>query len=272
MVADTNNCSTTIPFNIGQPPPLVIDALQVTPETCPGSCDGTLTVVDPEGVAYALGGIVQPEPTFTALCAGPYAVTMVNAQGCSASSVGTILSPPPVEAGFIFSPDTIFVDDPSVHFINLSSPNAVTFDWDFAGLGSSTAFGPDFTFPGGLGAVYDVCLTAMDANGCTDEACVPIPVFDLLLVFVPNAFSPNGDGVNDTFLPIFNLPWVVDYQFMVFNRWGEQIFGTDLPGKPWKGDYLNVGSETEVYVWKLICKDQLSGERIERIGHVTLLK
>ena len=65
---------------------------------------------------------------------------------------------------------------------------------------------------------------------------------------------------------------MVDYKFMVFDRWGEQIFGTDLPGKPWNGDYSDVTSKTEVYVWKLVCRDQLSGDLIERIGHVTLLK
>jgi gliding motility-associated-like protein len=271
-VLDTNACSMAVPFVIGEPEPLVIDAITTTPETCPGSCDGSLTVIDPEGVEYALAGVLQASPTFTGLCAGVYSVTMVDASGCEAVSSANVASPPPVLADFVFAPDTIFIDDPLVEFFNRSTPNAANFAWDFAGLGTSTEANPSFTFPGGLGGVYDVCLTAYDANGCPDSVCAPIEVFDLLIVFVPNAFSPNGDGINDTFLPVFNLPWVVDYQFMVFNRWGEQIFGTDLPGKPWMGDYLNVESETEVYVWKLICKDALSGERIERIGHVTLLK
>ena len=126
--------------------------------------------------------------------------------------------------------------------------------------------------PGGLGGVYEVCLTAADANGCAQTICTPLAVHDLLMVFVPNAFSPNGDGFNDEFLPIFNLPQVKDYQFMVFNRWGEQIFGTDQPGKPWDGGYGGVVSQVDVYVWKLSCKDALSGEPIERVGHVTIVK
>ena len=206
------------------------------------------------------------------LCAGAYSVIMVDTNGCIANSSGVILSPPPVIPAFAFAPDTVFVDDPTVDLVNLSSPNAITFNWSFQDLGTSTERSPTFTFPNGLGGVYTVCLTAFDANGCSNEICLPIQVFDLLQVSVPNAFSPNGDGINDDFLPIFNLPWVVDYKFMVFNRWGEQIFGTDLPGKPWNGDYSDVTSQTEVYVWKLICRDQLSGDLIERIGHVTLLK
>ena len=272
LVADTNGCSTSAPFIIGQPAPLVIDAVTVTAETCPGSCDGTLTIVDVEGVVFGLGNSLQPDNTFHGLCAGAYPVTMVDAQGCIATSIGMVPSPPPVIASFVYSPDTIFVDDTEVDFINNYSPNAVTFSWAFADLGTSTDRSPTFFFPSGLGAVYTVCLTAADANGCSNEICFPVPIFDLLMVNVPNAFTPNGDGINDDFLPIFNLPWVVDYKFMVFNRWGEQIFGTDQPGKPWNGSYSDVVSKEEVYVWKLICRDHLSGELIERIGHVTLLK
>jgi len=94
----------------------------------------------------------------------------------------------------------------------------------------------------------------------------------VLAVHVPNAFTPNGDGINDEFLPIFNVPQVKDYEFLVFNRWGEQIFGTDLPGKPWDGSYGGVVSQVDVYVWKLICKDAITGELIERIGHVTIVE
>ncbi|MBK8582438.1 MAG: gliding motility-associated C-terminal domain-containing protein [Flavobacteriales bacterium] len=120
--------------------------------------------------------------------------------------------------------------------------------------------------------MYEVCLTASDANGCPDTYCAPIEVFDLLLVFVPNAFSPNGDGRNDGFCPIFNLPWVVEYEFTIFDRWGELLFLSETVGETWGGMYGGELSKTEVYVWKLTCRDQLSGELIERVGHVTLLK
>ncbi|MBK7484044.1 MAG: gliding motility-associated C-terminal domain-containing protein [Flavobacteriales bacterium] len=271
-VLDTNACDVTVPFIIGEPEPLMIDVITTTPETCPGSCDGTLTVIDPEGTLFSIGATYAEANLFTGLCSGPYAVQMMNASGCVANGAGVVGSPSPVLADFVFGPDTVFIDDPVVDFANHSTPNAITFHWDFGGIGSSTDADPTFTFPGGLGDLYEVCLTAMDANGCADSICAPVDVLDILIVYVPNAFSPNGDGVNDDFLPIFNLPWVVDYQFMVFNRWGEQIFGTDLPGKPWNGNYSDVVSQEDVYVWKLICRDKFSGERIERIGHVTLLK
>jgi subtilisin-like proprotein convertase family protein len=54
-VLDTNACNVTIPFIISEPEPLMIDAITTTPETCPGSCDGTLTVIDPEGTLFTVG-------------------------------------------------------------------------------------------------------------------------------------------------------------------------------------------------------------------------
>ena len=271
-VVDTNGCSTASPFTIGQPVPLVIDNVTTTSETCLGTCDGTLTISDVEGASFSIGTEQQVGNVFTSLCGGNYSVTMVDGQGCTANAVGTVAGPLPVITNFVFAPDTVFIDEPLVYFGNASSQNALTFTWDFGGLGSSTESSPTYLFPDHEGGIYTVCLTAYDVNGCSSEFCLPIPIFDLLTVSVPNAFTPNGDGINDDFLPIFNLPWVVDYKFMVFNRWGEQIFGTDQPGKPWNGSYSDVVAKEEVYVWKLVCRDQLSGDLIERIGHVTLLK
>jgi gliding motility-associated-like protein len=272
LVADTNGCNVNIPFTIGQPAPLVIDGITTTPETCPGSCDGTITVVDPEGVLFTTLGSQQTSPTFTGLCAGDHPFIMTDEDGCTASASATITSPPPVIAGFTFLPDTIFISDPAVTFLNTSSGNAVSFTWTFGNAGTSTERNPSFLFPDRQADIYEVCLTARDANGCPNQVCLPLPIYDVLLVYVPNAFSPNGDGRNDVFLPVFNLPQVKDYQFMVFNRWGEQIFGTDQPGKPWDGGYSGVSSQVDVYVWKLTCKDALSGEPIERVGHVTIVK
>ncbi|MBL7952808.1 MAG: gliding motility-associated C-terminal domain-containing protein [Flavobacteriales bacterium] len=272
IVADTNGCNMNVPFIIEEPVPLLIDDLIATPETCPGSCDGTITVVNPEGVWFIIQGSSQTSPIFSGLCAGEHHFIMGDADGCTASGTAIVLSPPPVVAGFTFSPDTILISDPAVHFVNTSSVNAVSFAWNFGNAGTSTEENPAFVFPDGQADIYEVCLTARDANGCPHQVCLPLPIYDVLLVHVPNAFSPNGDGHNDEFLPVFNLPQVKDYQFMVFNRWGERIFGTDLPGKPWDGGYSGVRSQVDVYVWKLTCKDALSGEPIERVGHVTIVQ
>jgi gliding motility-associated-like protein len=274
-VLDVNNCSATAPFTIGEPVALDIDAIAAVNETCPGSCDGTITIADPQGAQYSItgGNSYQTGTLFGDLCPGEYAIVMMDANGCTATGIATIGTPPPVIAYFTFSPDSLLASDPEAQFNNLSSPNATAFTWDFAGLGSSTATSPTYTFPGTLGGVYTVCLTATDANGCPDTYCAPVQVFDALLVHVANVFTPNDDGINEGFAPVFNMTWAVgDYEFLIFNRWGELLYETHVVDEKWNGIHGGGTVETEVFVWKLRCRDRLTRQWIERIGHVTVLK
>ncbi|MBP6697946.1 MAG: gliding motility-associated C-terminal domain-containing protein [Flavobacteriales bacterium] len=270
---DENGCSASATAVVTEPPPLVIDALAGLPETCPGSCDGTVIAADTEGLYFSLnGGAFQLGGYFPGLCPGPYNIMMMDAAGCKAIGLTNVATPPPVEAAFSYAPDTIFIDDPTVQFFDASSPNAVNFLWDFAGLGSSTLEYPEFTFPDGEGGMYEVCLTASDANNCPDEICTTVVIYDLLIVHVPNAFTPDGDGINDGFVPIFNLPWVDNYEFLIFDRWGERIFTSTTPGETWDGNYHGVAVESEVYVWELKYRDMLSRDYGKARGHVTVLR
>ncbi|MEO8068828.1 MAG: gliding motility-associated C-terminal domain-containing protein, partial [Flavobacteriales bacterium] len=274
IVLDTNACNAQADFIINEPPPLVIDTVLAVDETCPGSCDGILTVNDPEGAQYSFDGGLSfgPSPVADGLCAGTYSITMLDANGCVASTSGDVLSPQPVIADFYAAPDSVLVTEPFVQFVNTSS-NATDYFWDLGGLSTSAATDPSFTFPGVLGDVYTVCLTASDANGCTDTVCVPVVVLDLLVVHVPNTFTPNGDGTNDTFMPIFNDPTLVqEYEFLIFDRWGERIWESNRVNECWNGAHRGQAVESEVFVWKLNYKDARSHEMGSVLGHVTVLK
>ena len=63
-----------------------------------------------------------------------------------------------------------------------------------------------------------------------------------------------------------------DYEFLVFDRWGELLFETHELDAKWNGIYGGGTVETEVFVWRLRCRDLLTREWIERVGHVTVLK
>ncbi|MBK7754350.1 MAG: gliding motility-associated C-terminal domain-containing protein [Flavobacteriales bacterium] len=86
------------------------------------------------------------------------------------------------------------------------------------------------------------------------------------------AFTPDGDGINDGFVPIFNLPWVDNYEFLIFDRWGERLFTSTTPGEVWDGNYHGVAVESEVYVWELKYRDMLSRDFGKAKGHVTVLR
>ena len=84
--------------------------------------------------------------------------------------------------------------------------------------------------------------------------------------------TPDGTGINETFGPVFNGGWVDEYEFLVFNRWGELIFESEVPGQFWDGSYKGAPAQEGVYVWEVIYKDLRSRKKERVFGHVTLLR
>ena len=112
---------------------------------------------------------------------------------------------------------------------------------------------------------YIVMVT--DSNGCTatDEVLVILNGS----LYVPNTFSPNGDGYNDGF-----GAWgteVAEFRMYVFNRWGEEIFTTDKLDGRWNGTYHGVDSPIDTYVWKVEATE-ISGRKRNAVGHVNLVR
>jgi gliding motility-associated-like protein len=110
-------------------------------------------------------------------------------------------------------------------------------------------------------------VEALNEFGCkaTDEMCIEVTTE--FGVYVPNAFSPNGDGVNDEFLISgFNI---TDITMDIFNRWGEKLFSSKDIAQGWKGTFKSQPCEVAVYVYKITYKG-LDGKKYDKTGHVTL--
>lgn len=113
------------------------------------------------------------------------------------------------------------------------------------------------------------CYTIETVNdfGCKafDEMC--IEVTKDFSIYVPNAFTPNGDGINDEFLAYgYNI---TDFSMDIFNRWGEKLFSSKELTTGWKGVYKGVLCEVSVYVYEISYKG-LDGKKVNKTGHVTL--
>jgi len=175
-------------------------------------------------------------------------------------------------AEFYWLPEAVNTVDPEVQFNN-ASIGGTNFLWTIADLDTATSYNTNYRFPDVLGAEYEVCLVAAASSFCADTVCHIIEVEDGLAIFVPNAFTPDGDDINEGFKPIVGGVDLRYYHFDIFDRWGQQLFGTDDPNAVWNGRFTN-GTDVPigVYVWKLLAKDPYTGKRIERIGHVTLVR
>lgn len=114
--------------------------------------------------------------------------------------------------------------------------------------------------------LYTVTLT--DKNGCVVSDSVMIYIDGIL--FIPNSFSPDDDGVNDLFLAKGEN--IDRFTLWIFNRWGQLLFQTNDINKGWDGKYKDKVSKTDTYVWKVKYTHILTGEKSEKIGHVNLLR
>jgi gliding motility-associated-like protein len=148
-----------------------------------------------------------------------------------------------------------------------------SYSWNFAGLGTSDVANPSFVFPAENEGTYNVCLTVTTNQGCADSICHVVEIMEEFLVYVPNAFTPDGDGINDLFLPVFSdYSRVVEYEFLIFNRWGENIFISNVPGETWDAQHKNIIVKEDVFVWKLKFKNSETGEIYSKVGHVSVLR
>lgn len=90
--------------------------------------------------------------------------------------------------------------------------------------------------------------------------------------FVPNSFTPNGDGINDEFLPLGNAIQLESYDLQIFDRWGQLMFQSLNPATGWDGTISGNPMPAGVYVYRAIVVDAIKKDRYELFGHVTLFR
>jgi len=115
---------------------------------------------------------------------------------------------------------------------------------------------------------YLYTVTFTDTNGCTAADFVRIK-YDPL-IYVPNAFTPDGNSINAEFFALgVNID---DFKMEVYNRWGELIYTGDAQSKSWDGTYKNLPCPDGVYVWKIYYSDLFTEDSYTIAGHVSLLR
>lgn len=214
-------------------------------------------------------GSIDQDPTYIYNDPGSYTVTLITYDTLSCNLYDTVTSTvlvydEPIPE-FDFFPTVPFTFDP-VNFLD-GSTDAVFWEWNF-GDGSSPSFDQNPTHQFEESGTFEVCLIATSIDGCRDTLCQEILVD--AEITMPNAFTPNQDGLNDIFAPVFHQG-INGYYLVIFNRWGEMIFQSNDPNEGWDGTYRGKESELGTYIWTLVYVNE-EGTKVRRNGSLNLIR
>lgn len=183
--------------------------------------------------------------------------SLTSTDGCTSSGIisdfFTAFSNP--IADFIWTPSQLTTLDNTLQ-LNNKSIEADSSYWeinDAQNLVSITSNkrNPVVPFSFKVSNTFTVYLYVETVNGCKDSILKTIPVREVTPVYIPSAFTPNGDGVNEGFRSVFDYASAKDFKLEIFNRWGEKIFESDDPKDYWDGTYRLIEAKPDVYAVKV---------------------
>ncbi len=219
-----------------------------------------------------LSGITSPY-NFQTNTAGTYTLSSItDVNGCSGTVAGAanvVVNPLPV-ASFSFMPQPADINNPTIYFTDMSS-GLITGMYDF---------GDGTTLPSVLGGQlshtyldtgsYQVLYTATSTDGCTATVGHTIIIDPAFLIYIPTGFTPNRDAKNDVFIPI--MMGVDEYNFYIYDRFGELIFETENQLEGWNGRvHGNEFALAGHYAYAVKIVDML-GKKRDFTGTLTLIR
>ncbi len=188
-----------------------------------------------------------------------YTVTIYNGP-CPTTGTYTVIVLPSPYINIVEQQETILPGESVT--LNVTSDDSCT--WYPAGsLSCNTCFSPT-AFPDSTTTFYAITT---NAAGCSHIDSVKIYVTPTL--YIPNAFTPNDDNLNNYFKPVFS--GYTKLEFTIYNRWGEKLYYSNELSAAWDGKYKGTEVQQDVYVYHLIATD-LFGVTIRKVGHVTLIR
>jgi gliding motility-associated-like protein len=173
--------------------------------------------------------------------------------------VAAFRSKPSLPAKLSFPVEVTFYND---------SKEADSYLWDFGDGQTSTEFSPVHTYT--TTGDYKVTLSAFKSDICSTSAMLGTFVIKAAnTLFIPNTFTPNGDGVNDEF--VVSITNLTDYHIKIFNRYGKQLFQSANIFDNWRGTYNGEPLPVGTYYFVLDAQN-LSGKVIKQSGPITIVR
>lgn len=249
---------------LSSPNPAVnIPTAQVIDISCYGGDNGSATVFSSGGTppyTYTWFPSGDTTKTITNLKVGTYTVLAKDANGCANVDTITIDQPPQLIIKPLPTVSIYHGQSATITAIANGGIPPYTYLWDGTSAGASYTVSPLVT------TIYTVVAT--DSNGCTAMAYVTVEVL-CGEVFVPDAFSPNGDGQNDYLYVRSNCIKTMD--LVIFDRWGNKVFESTSQSTPWDGTYNGKALNAGTYTYYLNAA-MLYNAIVQRKGNVTLVR
>ena len=202
--------------------------------------------------------------------AGIYPVTLIasNNTGCSDTVLSYVaVYNAPVADFSLDVTDEYYLTDESSFTIQNTSAGAVEYLWSFGDGNTSTDFEPVYQY--GAPGTFQVMLIATNAYGCRDSMLTSLEIKVPEEMYIPNAFTPNGDSRNDGFS--ITSRNITELHVTIFDRWGEEIYYSSDKDFSWDGTYFGHRVEEGVYVYVISAKGYL-GKQFSKVGTVAVMK
>lgn len=222
------------------------------------------------------GGVVSSNTSFNNCFKDPgtyvISASFIDQNGCSNVSGNYEINAYPIPvANFNFSPGRPIIND-NIEFTDNSNGNIKEWTWFFTHQDKNTKLSQNVNANYVDAGTYPIALIVKTDKGCSDTITKAIIIGEDFDIFIPETFTPNGDGINDTFQP--KGFGIVKYEMSVYDRWGSKIFFTTDMNQGWPGNVQNKSKDVVqdgVYVWRIQVTN-VFGKSKEYVGHVSLLK
>ncbi|HLP20281.1 MAG TPA: gliding motility-associated C-terminal domain-containing protein, partial [Chitinophagales bacterium] len=253
-VQDTYGCTATTTAIVNEPAQLIASDT-VKHVRCYGEGNGQIAITangGTPGYSFILNNqFTNTTGVFSLLQAGDYAYTVTDGNGCTDTSSATITEPQ--EVTISLTPDSAVLNLGQTMQLNATSnyDPAATYQWTPA-IGLSCYDCPNPTVQTYNNMQYTVEVVAtINGQNCTAETGLSVTVIPNYDIFIPNTFTPNGDGNNDLFQIFGNLPALKYVGVQIFNRAGEKVFDSNDLAFTWDGTYKGQPLPAGVYVYTL---------------------
>lgn len=285
-ITDKSGCSINDTTQLTDPAALVVTANGLNQASCANTSDGIVVVNVVGGRApfiYQYNGFVQSSDTFRGIGPGVYSVLARDANGCEATTVSTINALGQVTVDLTSDKEVILATQPvqllataiSDTFIKQYIWTPLSGGFDYSGCADSTVCNNPIARPH---QTTTFVVTAIDERGCSATDTLQIEVSNDKSYFMPTAFTPNADGLNDFFE--FDVLGAVSFEVNIWNRWGEKVFSNpnqkngiaqSAVNGAWDGTFRGKKVQFDTYTYQIVVK-YFDGTTENKAGTITVMQ